>query len=143
MKVSEQQRQEWTENPVTIALKELYAKELENIDSGPDSDCLIRGEPQLTQENLIEKAARELEIFLFLDVLNGNWDARPPGGRFKREWFKFLDERPPGLERVRRWDLAATRGIPVGSVDRAFAHWNRMWRDLIADDNNVLTDWEV
>ena len=74
MKVSDKQIAEWTENPVTIALKEIYVKELEDIDKGPDSDCLIRGEPQLTQENLIEKAAREFELVCVLDALNGNWD---------------------------------------------------------------------
>ena len=41
-------------------------------------------------------------------LMNGNWDVRPPGGRFKREWFSFVDTMPAGMERVRRWDLAAT-----------------------------------
>ena len=42
-----------------------------------------------------------------------------------------------------RWSLAAIRGVQVGFVDRAFATWKELWRDLVADDNNVLTDWEV
>ena len=74
MKVSEQQKMEWVENPVTIALRELYVKEIEGILDGSDTECLVRGEPQLSQENLIEQASRELEITLFIHALHGNWD---------------------------------------------------------------------
>ncbi len=42
-------------------------------------------------------------------LLDGNWNVRPPGSRFKREWFEIVDAVPASLERtVRRWDLAAT-----------------------------------
>ena len=41
-----------------------------------------------------------------------------------------------------RWDLAATRS-DSRSVERAFSMWNRMLRDLKADDGDVQTDWEL
>jgi hypothetical protein len=37
------------------------------------SDNLVRGEPVLTQENLIESATRELEWSIFIDLLSGDW----------------------------------------------------------------------
>jgi phage terminase large subunit-like protein len=39
----------------------------------------------------------------------GDWNARPSGKVFQREWFaKFLDVEPPGVTWVRYWDLAGT-----------------------------------
>ena len=73
MKVSEQQKTEWTENPVTIALKELYELEYWRTINSPVTDNFIRGEPQLTQENLVEKACKEHEIYTMMQALEGNW----------------------------------------------------------------------
>jgi len=41
---------------------------------------------------------------------SGNWDAKPPGKMFRREWFKPVQAGPvdPFSSRVRLWDLAAT-----------------------------------
>jgi hypothetical protein len=64
MKVSDKQRKDWTENPVTIALRNLCKIEFNGIVMARPSDNLIRGEPQLTQENLIE----------FIDLLEGDWE---------------------------------------------------------------------
>ncbi len=74
MKVSEQQRQEWTENPVTIALRDLYYQELENVRLCSVTDCIVRGNPELTQEHLVEKACQELEFRSFINCLHGRWD---------------------------------------------------------------------
>lgn len=41
-------------------------------------------------------------------LLHGDWRVRPPGDRFKREWFQIIQQAPAGCERVRFWDLAAT-----------------------------------
>ncbi len=73
MKVSEQQRQEWTENPVTLALKELYELEYWRTINAPVTECFIRGDPQLTQENLVEKSCKEHEIYMMMQALEGNW----------------------------------------------------------------------
>ena len=72
-RVTKQQIDEWTENPVTVALKELYRKDLTKILESPDTDCLIRGNPQASQENLIDQAAREVEIINVIDTLEGGW----------------------------------------------------------------------
>lgn len=40
----------------------------------------------------------------------GDWDARPSGSKFKREWFTTYFDAPPGdiEKRIRFWDKAAT-----------------------------------
>ena len=50
-------------------------------------------------------------------LLEGDWDARPPGSRFKSEWFEIVDQAPAEARRVRRWDLAATEPKPGRDPD--------------------------
>ena len=51
-------------------------------------------------------------------LLEGDWDVRPEGGRFKREWFgPALDITPKCRNRVRRWDIAATEPRPGTDPD--------------------------
>ena len=69
--------------------------------------ALLADNPYLDRKEY-EQTLSEMHPYDREQLLKGNWDARPPGGRFKREWFKMLDEAPSGLEEVRRWDLAAT-----------------------------------
>src|SRR5260221_2091972 len=46
-------------------------------------------------------------------LLHGDWNVRPSGNVFKREWFKVIDRAPAGLEQVvRYWDLAGTEPTP-------------------------------
>ncbi|KKM79282.1 hypothetical protein LCGC14_1351430 [marine sediment metagenome] len=71
MKVSEKQRQEWTENPVTLALKELCEKERDDRPSL--NDLLVFGNPQLTQENLLKNTWRELMWNTLIELLEGDW----------------------------------------------------------------------
>lgn len=73
MKVSDKQILEWTENPVTLALKKEAELELENIRTAPLSDNLCRGDAQRTQENLIENVTKELEFEAFIAFLDGDW----------------------------------------------------------------------
>jgi predicted phage terminase large subunit-like protein len=50
-------------------------------------------------------------------LLRGDWDARAPGGMFRREWYRqIVKERPKRLRLVRYWDLAATEPHP-GNTD--------------------------
>ena len=72
-RVSKQQIKEWTDNPVTIALKWLCMRELNNTRSVTAGDCLLRGDPQKTQEQLIEQATKENEWAAFLNLVNGYW----------------------------------------------------------------------
>jgi len=64
---------EWVENPVTVALKWLVTRELNNVRSVTAADCLLRGDPQKTQEHLIEQATKEDEWAAFLNLVNGHW----------------------------------------------------------------------
>lgn len=59
----------------------------------------------------------QLDSVTRAQLLNGDWEARASGGKFKREWFKFIDanEAPQGTPRVRRWDLAST--LPTKGKD--------------------------
>lgn len=41
-------------------------------------------------------------------LLDGDWDARPPGDLFRREWFEIIDVAPEDCRWARFWDLAAT-----------------------------------
>jgi len=34
---------------------------------------MVRGQPELTQENLVEKGCQELEYRAFIACLNGDW----------------------------------------------------------------------
>ena len=41
-------------------------------------------------------------------LLEGDWESRPPGDLFRRDWFEVIDSAPDDCEWVRFWDLAAT-----------------------------------
>ena len=71
MKVSERQKTEWRENPVTLALKELCEKERDDRPSL--NDCLVFGDPQLTQENVLKNSWRELMWNTLIELLEGDW----------------------------------------------------------------------
>ena len=72
--ISENQRVEWPENPVTTELFRLVNKKLKTILETPTANCLFYGEPVKTHEALIMQDA---EVFLytrFADALMGEWD---------------------------------------------------------------------
>ena len=64
-----------------------------------------------------EQTLMELHPFERAQLLRGDWDARPPGSRFKREWFPVVEVAPTSTKRVRRWDLAATEAKPGKDPD--------------------------
>jgi predicted phage terminase large subunit-like protein len=65
-----------------------------------------------------EKTLSSLHPYERQQLLEGNWDARPPGSRFRREWFPIVDEAPVEFRRqVRYWDLAATEPKPGRDPD--------------------------
>jgi phage uncharacterized protein (putative large terminase), C-terminal domain len=53
-------------------------------------------------------ALQDLDHHTRAQLLDGDWDSRPPGDLFRREWFDIVQEVPAGAKRVRFWDLAAT-----------------------------------
>jgi len=72
-RVSQEQIQDWTENPVTEALAALLVEELESIQNTPIVDTLFYGEPIKTHENLVNLQARAVAWSDLVDLLGGDW----------------------------------------------------------------------
>lgn len=53
----------------------------------------------------------QLDPFTREALEEGDWNAKPPGKMFRREWFPIVSDIPrmDGVRRVRFWDLAATQ----------------------------------
>lgn len=62
-----------------------------------------------------DESLRELAPTVREQLRNGNWELRPEGGLFKREWFTghFIEPNrlPSGLAVCRFWDLAASEQV--------------------------------
>lgn len=64
--------------------------------------------PHLDREQY-RRMLHKLDPVTRQQLLDGDWDVRPAGGIFKREWFEIVDSWPEDASRrVRFWDLAAT-----------------------------------
>ena len=72
-RISQNQIKEWVDNPVTQALYWLCEREINNVRDIKVANCLFRGDPQKTQENLVEIALKEDEWIVFQYVLQGEW----------------------------------------------------------------------
>jgi len=57
------------------------------------------------------RSLAQLDPFMRQALRNGDWNAKPPGKMFRREWFQLISSIPRSLYcyRVRFWDLAATQ----------------------------------
>lgn len=66
--------------------------------------------PGIDAESYIE-SLMELSPHRRAQMLDGDWDAKPVGPMFDREWFPILDrgENPETLVKIRYWDAAATQ----------------------------------
>jgi predicted phage terminase large subunit-like protein len=68
----------------------------------------IDDNPYLDREEY-ELALQELHPYEREQLLSGNWDAKPPGSKFQRNWFNVIENAPfDARKTVRAWDLAAT-----------------------------------
>jgi len=65
--------------------------------------------PHLDRESYIQSLMK-LDPITREQLLSGNWDVRPEGGLFKREWLKLTDAVPRNMPLCRYWDKAATEG---------------------------------
>jgi predicted phage terminase large subunit-like protein len=68
----------------------------------------VRDNPGLDVEDYTRRMAENLDHHTRRQLLDGDWDSRPPGDLFRREWFGVVDAIPAECQWVRRWDLAAT-----------------------------------
>jgi len=75
--------------------------------------ALISDNPMLDQEDYIE-SLMELDPVTRAQLLRGDWNIRPDGRMFKREWFKPVPRSaiPGNCIWVRFWDTAATDPAP-------------------------------
>ena len=65
---------EWVNDPVTRYLLKLFEQEFDDICSVEAVDCFVPGQPQKTQENLIELEARQRCWGEMVSFLKGEWD---------------------------------------------------------------------
>ncbi len=68
----------------------------------------VQDNPGLDVDDYVRRMAENLDHHTRRQLLDGDWDSRPPGDLFRREWFEVVDVIPEGCTWVRRWDLAAT-----------------------------------
>lgn len=61
----------------------------------------------LDREEYVQ-SLQELDPVRREQLLNGDWDVRPQGTMFQREWFEIVQDTPAYAAHVRYWDLAAT-----------------------------------
>jgi len=76
----------------------------------------LEDNPHLDRAEYVE-SLNELDPFTRAQLLRGDWDAKPPGSKFRREWFRVADAAPADARRVRYWDLAATEPKPGRDPD--------------------------
>ena len=70
--------------------------------------------PYLDKDSYLEALA-EMDIVTRSQLLHGDWDIRPEGNLFKREWFEIVQQAPSQLEHiVRYWDFAASEKLNTG-----------------------------
>lgn len=67
----------------------------------------LEDNPHLDVEEY-EQSLMELDSVTRAQLRNGDWDVLPEGNKFKRHWFKIVDDYPKDGRMVRYWDLAAT-----------------------------------
>lgn len=81
----------------------------------------LEDNPGLDKEDY-EESLSNLDPITRAQLRHGDWDIRPEGNLFKREWFKgrIVPESGQIIKRVRYWDLAAT---PLGENGNADPDW--------------------
>ena len=67
----------------------------------------VTDNPSLDVEQYVS-TLQDLDHHTRRQLLEGDWDARPPGDLFRRDWFDVVDEIPDDCRWIRFWDLAAT-----------------------------------
>lgn len=70
------------------------------------------------------KSLMNLDPITREQLLSGNWDARPEGGLFKREWLTVIDAVPKTMPLVRYWDKAATENAGDWTVGALVGLYN-------------------
>lgn len=69
-----EQVNDWTENPVTIYIKEQIELEIKTLQETPITEYLCAGDPQETQERMIESDTKARVWAELVDLLNGDME---------------------------------------------------------------------
>jgi hypothetical protein len=72
--LSKEQISDWVDHPVTKVVAEFFKKEHAGLVGTPAIECLVFGEPQKTQENLIDLVARKVAMEYLMEFLEGDFD---------------------------------------------------------------------
>ncbi len=93
------------------------------ISPGPQLDRMfiasrLEDNPHLNLDEY-ERSLRELGSVEYRQLRLGDWEVRPEGRMFKRDWFTVVkpEDVPDQSSRIRCWDMAATE-TPKGSAAR-------------------------
>ncbi len=99
--------------------------------------------PYLDREDY-EAQLAELDLVTREQLKHGDWNVRPEGNMFKREWFadNIVDRAPAGLQWVRYWDLASGKkkkatGEPDWVAGCLLGADNAMSRVYVADMQRI------
>jgi len=111
--------------------------------------------PYLDTEEYIA-SLEKLDAVTRAQLLEGDWDVLPEGGRFKRSWFtQTVQERPANITKfVRYWDKAGTKdagdwsvGVLMGRsgnmfyvIDVVRGQWSALQRELVIKQT---TEWDA
>ena len=71
--ISDKQREEWCENPVTIELLKLVNQEAEAISTTPPGVCLQNGDPYKSFQELVRMDEEARMITVMSVTLQGDW----------------------------------------------------------------------
>ena len=97
-------------NPANIGHKWVKSRLVEGDKDGRKFiRATLKDNPHLDEDEY-RRSLSELDPITREQLLNGDWDIRPEGGIFKREWCDIItpQELPPNIRWCRSWDLAAT-----------------------------------
>jgi len=78
--------------------------------------ALLDDNPHLDAESYVRSLA-QLDPVERQRLLEGDWNVYEGGQKFRREWFRIVDDWPREAQRVRFWDLAASKPRPGSDPD--------------------------
>ena len=100
------------------------------VDRDRDAECVfiparLDDNPHLDQEGY-RRSLERLDPVTRAQLLEGDWQVRPEGAMFRREWFTIVEASPEAMpSRVRYWDKAATEGGGARSAGVLIARTDR------------------
>ena len=114
------------------------------IDAAPDAGRIfiparLEDNPHLDQESY-RRSLLQLGAVERAQLLAGDWQIRPEGSMFRRDWFAIIEATPPSARRVRYWDKAATEG---GGARTAGVLLARSGQGLYTIEDVVKGQWSA